>query len=190
MAEHNARRRWATLRELTCITGDMTCGQICVWLTLWRFAGPDGLASVPEALIAERCSCSLTTVKHSIAGLKQAELIESVYTGNNYRHKTAKYRIAYADGYCPVPGKDTWKLVKKLIDEKLAVSRASCRLALTFYLVAHGTGPRYEVRASIASIAEHMGISAKSIQRAVAANKMVRAEKNKGGTSGCLYLKV
>ncbi len=71
---------------------DLRRSELLVWLMLYRETKPDGIATAPQRMIAERCGLNRKTVERSIASLSKRGLLRVVYAGG-YRRGTACYKV-------------------------------------------------------------------------------------------------
>lgn len=84
--------RWQTLNEFIDITlRDLTPRQVAVWLTLFRDCR-NGVATVSQAYIAERCGLRRPTVSTTISTLEQLGLVTTIHCGGVGRG-LSKYRV-------------------------------------------------------------------------------------------------
>lgn len=84
--------RWHQLNEFTDMTmRELSPRQVAVWLCLFRDSR-NGIASVSQAYIAERCGLKRPTVSQAIAELEALGLVLTVHTGGVGRG-VSKYRV-------------------------------------------------------------------------------------------------
>ena len=84
--------RWQELNQFIDITmRDLLPRQVAVWLTLFRDCR-NGVASVSQVYIGERCGLRRPTVSTAIAELEALGLVTTIHTGGVGRG-VSKYRV-------------------------------------------------------------------------------------------------
>ena len=84
--------RWHHLNQFIDITmRDLKPRQVAVWLTLFRDSR-NGVASVSQVYIAERCGLQRPTVSTAIGELEALGLVSTIHTGGVGRG-VSKYRV-------------------------------------------------------------------------------------------------
>jgi len=84
--------RWRELNQFIDVTmRDLSPRQVAVWLTLFRDSR-NGVASVSQAYVGERCGLQRPTVSTAIAELEALGLATTIHTGGVGRG-VSKYKV-------------------------------------------------------------------------------------------------